>query len=153
MNQTPLSRHRLLAELYRLTFTADELTLLTTTDPGLLTPLESQRRYILGTALEPIHCPACGYLTCRRAACTVEDFTGSRQIIPDDAYACPNCGAGLTWSLALVGGYQAFTLTPGQTVTVTSPDEQEERGPCICEGRAGHTNPDCPWYGTDGGAS
>lgn len=24
-----------------------------------------------------------------------------------------------------------------------------ERGPCICKGRHGHTDPSCPWYGTD----
>ena len=28
-------------------------------------------------------------------------------------------------------------------------DGDAERGPCICEGRGGHTDPACPWFGTD----
>ncbi len=35
---------------------------------------------------------------------------------------------------------------PGVTIIQDPP---AERGPCICKGRGGHTDPACPWYGTD----
>jgi hypothetical protein len=135
-----------LQELYGITFTDRERMLLTTGN-DLLTVLDQQSKYVLARAVEPIPCPGCGVLTCRRAACTLpwDDTTA----IPDDAYACrfPSCGAKLIWHLGLIGGDQWFTLAPGQTVTITAP--AAERGPCICEGREGHNNVLCPWFGTD----
>lgn len=106
------------AELYGLTFTEHELMLLNTVDRGLLTPIQRQEQYILGLALQPLRCPGCGGVTCRRAAYTGQDFTAGHEPVPDDAYACQICHVRLEWHLALIGGDQWFTLAPGQTVTI-----------------------------------
>jgi hypothetical protein len=132
-----------LAELYGVEFPDHYKMLLTTTDHALLGVLDKQRKYVLSLALTPLQCPACHVLICQYSATEGRFDTDASH--PDDGYRCPACGAGLTWHLALIGGSQSFTLTPGQTVTVT-------RGPCICKGRSGHADPACPWYGTDGGA-
>jgi hypothetical protein len=34
--------------------------------------------------------------------------------------------------------------------TPEPPGVCDSRGPCICRGRGGHINPECPWFGTDG---
>jgi hypothetical protein len=124
-------------QLYAITLSDGEWTLLQTPDP-LLGHRDSQRLYILAMALQPSRCPACGYILCQRSACT--QAWNPDTSTPDDAYACPNCKAGLTWHLGMIGGAQWFSLTA---------TEPQGRGPCICEGRGGHTNPECPWYGTD----
>ena len=46
-------------------------------------------------------------------------------------------------------GQAEARITPGRTPVPPDQWAEAERGPCICEGRGGHTNPACPWYGTD----
>jgi hypothetical protein len=89
-------------------FTAAERQLLTT-PKDLLGVRDGQRRYVLAMALQTCECPACGYLLCQRSAAT--GAYDLEKAVPDDAYACPHCHAGLTWHLGLIGGEQWFTLT------------------------------------------
>lgn len=96
--------------LYGLTLTERERDLLTAPQPEmLLPPLDRLERYVLIRSLEPVQCPACGYITCRRAA-AVDWDTDAQAEHPDDGYLCRNCRAGLTWNLGMRGG-QWFTLT------------------------------------------
>lgn len=124
-----------LADSYGVSFTADQMRLLTT-DRADLGTRDRWCRYVLGLALEPVPCPHCHTLTCRLAASTgVFSYT---EDTPDYEYVCPSCGTKLTWHVALIGGGQWFTSR-----------ETLAAAPCICEGRGGHINPACPWYGTD----
>jgi len=98
-----------LAGLFGITFTEHETMLLTTTDPALLSILDKQRKYVLGLALQPLQCPACHATICQYSASDGRFDTDAYH--PDDGYACPGCGRGLTWHLALFGGGQWFSLT------------------------------------------
>jgi hypothetical protein len=96
--------------VFGITFTDNERMLLTTTD-ALLSPHERQARYVLAMALTACPCPVCQYLLCQRSAST-QPFAPTAST-PDDWYACPNCGTGLTWHLGITG-QQWFAVTDPQ---------------------------------------
>lgn len=102
-------------QMYGLALTGRERGLLTAPQPELLlSAVDQQERYVLARSLEPSRCPACGYITCRRAAVREQD-AADRSEVPDDGYLCRNCGADLTWNLGM-RGEQWFTLTlPGRS--------------------------------------
>lgn len=109
MTTVPLDQ---IEALFGITFTDHERMLLTTSK-ALLSTREQQASYILAMGLQTCQCPACPYLLCQRSA-SIEPFDPASST-PDDAYACPNCKAALTWHLGMIGGGQWFTLTyPGQ---------------------------------------
>ena len=109
MTTVPLDQ---IEALFGITFTDHERMLLTTSK-ALLSTREQQASYILAMGLQTCQCPACPYLLCQRSA-SIEPFDPASSA-PDDAYACPNCKAALTWHLGMIGGGQWFTLTyPGQ---------------------------------------
>lgn len=98
---------------YEITFTEEECRILTT-DAALLDPLDRQRQYLLALALAGMKCPACLYVTCRRAAATDGLPFGTSAPTPDDAYACQRCGTRLVYHVALIGGEQFFTIHPSE---------------------------------------
>jgi hypothetical protein len=97
---------------YGLVLTDRERDLLTAPCPqNLLTGPDQQLRYVLWRSLEPVQCPVCGGVTCRRAAAVEWDEEG-RDEHPDDGYQCPRCKAGLVWHLGALNPMQWFTPRP-----------------------------------------
>lgn len=74
---------------YVVTFTSDEIALLTT-EPDLLSPPRRQRAHMLRLALRPEQCPECRFVLCPRSAWTGEEFD---PCVNGDGpgYACPMC--------------------------------------------------------------
>jgi hypothetical protein len=87
---------------------------------GPFTPIEKQRRYLLGNAVAPVQCPACLSTICQHQAAGGRKVYGNEHV-PDDAYQCPRCGTRLVWYVELIGGGQGFTVHPDDARPVITP--------------------------------
>lgn len=91
---------------------------LLTSDRKLLSPIESQRAYVLRTYIAQAQCPACLKPTCVRAAQDgAENGIDWGELHPDEDHHCQRCGARLVMRMPLVGDI-FFTLHQSEATPV-----------------------------------
>lgn len=84
---------------------------------GLLTSIESQRRFLLEKALAPHTCPNCGTSVSKIEASNIELDGFPVGEAADSGYVCTHCKAELHWCVSLFGGDFWMLEKAWQTMT------------------------------------
>jgi hypothetical protein len=87
-------------ERWQITLTDHERMLLTAPD-SLLSPLDSQERFLLRIALTPRQCPGCLSPICEYTA--AKEHLDLRRAAGEHGFECPRCEAHLVWQVPFVG--------------------------------------------------